>query len=443
MAFVRKRAGRWYVRFVDESGIQVEKATKASTKMEAARLADELERRAERVRLGLDTENVALSFKDLWEQFAPVARAMRSWTSIESRYRLHLEPEFGDRLIHTIRPGDVRAFLARKQTHATPIPNSKRRAKPLSIQSAEHLRVDLSSMFAFAIEELKVLKGENPARAIGKLKVPQRPPKYLTEDQVVALILHVPDQWRGLFAVALYTGLRASELKGLRVADVDLRHRVLTVWFTASGGTTKSSKHRFVPIPDELVPYLRVELGRARSTWLFSRKDGSALTKDLPLPEMTRRALVKAGHVQGYDHHCVSRGKAVGCGLIERRADAARFPCPKCSRFTVAKAVPLDIAFKDLRSTFGTHSAEQTGDLRIVQRALGHQDIETTEKRYAFARDRRFQSALAGLSFARPMPATESKSGLRAPNESKVVHISERATPGDNGENQRRANDAQ
>jgi integrase len=426
MAFVRKRAGKWYVRFVDGSGEPVERVTLATSKTEAARIGLDLERRAERVRLGLDTELVEMTLTDLWTRYEPVARGMRGFKSAEGRWRLHIKPALGSRLLHTIRPGDIKQLLAEKQTKPQASPKRKT-AKPLSAQSAEHIRVLLSSLYTYATDDLKIFRGDNPAREVGKLKVPERPPKYLTEEQVELLLKCVPDRWRGLFAFAVFTGLRAGELRGLRVTDVDLARRLIIVWFTASGGTTKSGKFRFVPIPEALVPYAKLELGRARSSWLFSRKDGSPLTKDLPLPEMLRRALVKAGFVQGFDHLCVTRGKKKGCGLIERRADGARIRCPKCNAISWVKPVPLDVAFKDLRSTFGTHFAEHTGDLRLVQRALGHADLEVTEKRYAFARDRHFRNQAKDFSYsgssARSLPSSEGESEQRQANSGEVIAL--------------------
>ena len=50
-----------------------------------------------------------------------------------------------------------------------------------------------------------------------------------TKEEVSAIIRHAPDRWRALLVVAAFTGLRASELRGLRWADVDLKKRELHV----------------------------------------------------------------------------------------------------------------------------------------------------------------------------------------------------------------------
>jgi integrase len=54
MASVSERGGRWYLRYRDASGKWVRQVSTAETKTAARHLAAELERRAERQRLGLE-----------------------------------------------------------------------------------------------------------------------------------------------------------------------------------------------------------------------------------------------------------------------------------------------------------------------------------------------------------------------------------------------------
>src|SRR5439155_18617840 len=54
MASVFQKKGAWYVRFKDWTGRFKKQVTRAVTKAEAQRLADDLERRAERQRLGME-----------------------------------------------------------------------------------------------------------------------------------------------------------------------------------------------------------------------------------------------------------------------------------------------------------------------------------------------------------------------------------------------------
>src|SRR5262249_30489607 len=96
-------------------------------------------------------------------------------------------------------------------------------------------------------------------RQRGKLKVGVDIP---TPYEIKRLIAHLPDKWRPLLLTAIFTGLRASELRGLRWEDVDLRHAKLHVRQRADryqqmGKPKSESGERTVPPPPMVVNPLR------------------------------------------------------------------------------------------------------------------------------------------------------------------------------------------
>jgi integrase/recombinase XerD len=168
-------------------------------------------------------------------------------------------------------------------------------------------------------------------------------PKYLSIEEVDRL-LGAPDTGtpRGIrdraFIELLYaTGLRVSELVGLRVADVNLEAGFLTT-------KGKGGKERLVPVGDEAVAwltrYLRegrpVLLGRRTSPRLFVNARGGIA--------MTRMGIWKT--LKGY-------GKTIG--LAQRLSPHV------------------------LRHSFATHLLERGADLRAIQVMLGHADLSTTQ----------------------------------------------------------------
>jgi len=423
MAFLRKKRGAWFVRVKDETGAWIERKTTARTKAEAWEIAETLERRAERVRLGLAQGVKEISVQQAYEKhFSPLRSGDPGFSAMDSRFRHHILPGIGKKFVHQVSSDDVLGLLAARARPWKRF-NEKKQAwedRPaLSPQSREHIRVELSSFFTYVIDHLKAFAGPHPVRAVPKVGIPETPPKYLELEEITAALAVVPDRWRGFVATAVCTGLRFSELRRLRVREVDLERRMLTVWHT------KNKKVRYVPVIEELVPYLKVELGRVRSEWLFPRPNGEMLTKDCGALRMFKRALRNAGIVDGYDHVCRTRGKKKGCRQKERRADTARSPCPKCGRLREVVGVPKRFAIKDLRSTAATHVGEQTGDLRIVQRMLGHQDITITEKKYAFAREKylREQTGKVQMGLARREPAESDEAQRNAQKPAEVVRL--------------------
>jgi integrase len=95
-------------------------------------------------------------------------------------------------------------------------------------------------------------------RQKGKLKVGVDIP---APDEIKAIIGAAKGRWRPLFLTAIFTGLRASELRGLRWADVDLKKGELNVTQRADayqeiGAPKSEAGHRTVPLTPKLVRVL-------------------------------------------------------------------------------------------------------------------------------------------------------------------------------------------
>ena len=78
--------------------------------------------------------------------------------------------------------------------------------------------------------------------------------EILTPDEVRRLIELVAPRWRPFLLTAIFTGLRASELRGLRWADVDLAAARLTVAQRADergviGSPKSAASRRAIPLP--------------------------------------------------------------------------------------------------------------------------------------------------------------------------------------------------
>src|SRR5262249_16083208 len=96
-------------------------------------------------------------------------------------------------------------------------------------------------------------------RQRGKLKVGADIP---SPDEIRALIAHLTDRRRPLLLTAIFTGLRTSELFGLRWSDIDLKQAVLHVRQRADrygqiGPPKSAAGERTVPLPPFLVNTLR------------------------------------------------------------------------------------------------------------------------------------------------------------------------------------------
>jgi integrase len=96
-------------------------------------------------------------------------------------------------------------------------------------------------------------------RSRGKLRIGVDIP---SPDEIRAIIAHLGGRWRPLLLTAIFTGLRASELRGLRWADVDLKRNELQVRQRADryqemGALKSEAGERTIPLLPIVVSTLR------------------------------------------------------------------------------------------------------------------------------------------------------------------------------------------
>src|SRR5688500_19537096 len=98
MGSVYKRGSVWWCKYRDEFGrIRRVALRTVNGKMEARRLVDELERAAERRRLGLeDGAPSPMTVEELWKLYdAAVTAQQLSANSTRGRFKLHILPALG------------------------------------------------------------------------------------------------------------------------------------------------------------------------------------------------------------------------------------------------------------------------------------------------------------------------------------------------------------
>lgn len=386
--YEKKNSPFWWMDLLSESGERVNKSTgiligdspreRRNSGNAAQAYADEEERNAKLRREGkLEPElNGNVLFEALAAKYMRESAArLESCASTASRLK-HLVRYFTGRTVLGITTGDTEAYCTHRLTVLPPVPAGWKRAKMASPSTVEHERALLRRIMNFARAHNMIRT--NPVTAATEVDVPEAPIRYLELEQVQRLIAHAPEQWRSVIAVALYCGLRKGEVFALHVRNVDLARGVINVERSHARNTTKGGKPRVVPIPPELLPILKMELGRVRSVFLFPGPKGERRSKNTKTEEKIRQAAVAAGLVEGFDHLC-RRASGGRCSFeTERRADDAPSKCPKCGMRLWVRANPIDIQFKDTRSTYATHAYEATGDYRFVQDTLGHWDDRIT-----------------------------------------------------------------
>jgi len=201
----------------------------------------------------------------------------------------------------------------------------------------------LRRFYRWAQREGKV--PEDPTVRLLSPKQPLRVPKVLSEAQVDAL-LAAPDiqtplgvRDRTMLELLYASGLRVSELVGLKVYQVALQEGVLNV-------LGKGQKERLVPFGEVAGDWLQRYLGQARAEILKGQAQEALF--------VTQRGS-RVGQAMS---------RVMFWSLIKRYALSADIKSP--------------ISPHTLRHAFATHLLNHGADLRAVQMLLGHADISTT-----------------------------------------------------------------
>lgn len=168
----------------------------------------------------------------------------------------------------------------------------------ITAKTAKHIWSELTSGIREALssndDSLRVLV-EDPLRGVQPPRVgnDDRDQAALYPDEVVQLLAceDVPLSRRRVYAVAIYTGMRRSELARLRASDVDFEHGLITV----RGKKTTAAK-RQVPIEPALRPLLQVLCHERKVGPLLDapRADGKGGASDLTKKDLERAKLSRA-----------------------------------------------------------------------------------------------------------------------------------------------------
>jgi integrase len=192
--------------------------------------------------------------------------------SAGSHLNSHILPYLGKLRLDAIGVENQQAFV----THL---------ADQVSYKSVLNILSTLSSMLTTAKNWGYVCEGVDQHKLVLPGQGIRKDVACFTADQVRNILRIAENPWLLMFACAALLGLRAGEILGLRVEDVDLQNRTLNVRQAAWRGNLQTAKNtaseNALPIPLALEGFFREYL----KTWkpnplglLFCNRNGRAYT---------------------------------------------------------------------------------------------------------------------------------------------------------------------
>ncbi|MBI5493951.1 MAG: site-specific integrase [Deltaproteobacteria bacterium] len=327
---------KWRARWLDVEGRR--RCAVFLSHADAAAYERERKSEAEQIRRGLRPAPVPEhSFDELCDYWLTHrASRKRSAKDDESIIRRHLRPTFG-----ALRVADA-SWVERYDAFASTFAATPKTLHNVATLLVSMLRCATDLGWIARCPSIRKPRIVRDATDFRYLRTPEEIGRFLR-----AARNEGPDVFT-LYMAAVYTGMRAGELAGLRWEDIDLSRRLVTVQ-RSFGGPTKAGYVRYVPLVDALLPHLQAWRLQCPGDLVFPSKTGTML---LPSARIFQDVLQRVLRTAGFP-------------------DATRSGKP-CAYVT----------FHDLRHTFASHWMMSGGDIFKLQRIGGWKSFAMVQ-RYA------------------------------------------------------------
>jgi len=263
----------------------------------------------------------------------------------------HIIPALGKILLTQLRPGAIQKYLSDKLSSGRLDGDGG-----LSAQTVRHHHRTLHDALQLAVKQ--GLLARNPADAVTVPHVEKTEMHTLDEEGVHIFLEASKTEYYALFFLALYTGMRRSELLGLRWIDIDLDlcelsvnrslHHLQNGTFVFRQPKTAKSR-RLIALTPSTVIVLREHKERQRATQLLL---GATFAEDSMVfchPSGTPLLPSTVSHAWG----------------------------------KLAKRLHLKVRLHDARHTHASLLLKQGVSIKVIQERLGHSSINITMDTYA------------------------------------------------------------
>ena len=274
----------------------------------------------------------------------------------------HINPSIGDIRLRDLQPHHVQAFVNKLE-------RSAHGNKPLSYKTKKNIHGCLSAALECAVK-MKYIK-DNPATgckiphpAVEDVEIMEIKP--LEGEQITAFLQAIRgNRFEPIFQLALFTGMRLSEILGLQWQRVDFTKNEIKI-------SKQLSLQRKAGDTRQLAP---TKTRKART--IIATQDAMDVLKEVQKKQ--RMARLKAGAAWGNADNLVFTdeiGNSLPHSSIEHQF----------KRIVTGMGLP-ERRFHDLRHTFATQALKAGVDFKTLQSSMGHSTLAMTMQVYAHVLD--------------------------------------------------------
>lgn len=435
------RGGRWQVQATGPDGKRRWYDLPASIGREQGDLAKAVGQRvAEGIRRGdvVPTEReetVSEWYADYYKAAAIGAvgrknrgRPQSSVDDRRARFRSWIEPVIGTKAMGAVTSADLRrvvqkldeAIRTRAAFYAEGGTAEGGRKPGLSAKTAQNVWSECTNGFAEAVssklDELRVLEVNPAIGVLPPATADDREQAALFPTEVVQLLAceAIPVSRRRCYAVAIYTGMRRSELARLEAADVDFIHALIKV-----RGTKTTAAKRTIQIEPSLRTLLETLADERPHGPLLDvpRADGKGGAADLMRKDLRRAGLTRADlfrddaeHMpftfHGLRHTCITHWVVAGRDQVYLLTAGGHTDVEMTKRYLAAAS--------SLSATFGQPHPALPGVLAIAQ--ISPKSPETLSGTLTFPRQIATPAGIEGEPTAPETPSNAANRSQQAPS---------------------------
>ena len=253
--------------------------------------------------------------KNVLTEFKPSSQA-----SFSSQLRVHFLPYFGPYLMKDIQWQTVQTFIATRAAGA---------------KTRKNLIFTLKLIWSSARAGGWV--AHNPFEDLKLPKVVPPPPLLYTAEEAKLIIANAEGQYKTLFWIAAETGLRAGELAGLRIENLQLDEQFIRVTHSIWGGRLQEPKSKNAKRSITITPQLTEHIRSFLSVWkpnelnlLFCSHTGKPIDsgniRRCNLDPVCKKVNIRTKGLNAFRHCCASMMDQAGTPLKVRQERLGHAP---------------------------------------------------------------------------------------------------------------------
>lgn len=350
IGITQRKDGRYSAKFKSKSGKRVEKYFDKI--QEARKWLAEAKYEDEHGNIGCSTDMTVDAWFEYW--ISEIKGNTVRWKTIrnhQDRYNKNIREIIGNMIISEVRPMHCQNIINIMNDNG------------YSSGTMEMAKQTMSAMFSDALEN-KIITTNPVSKSVKIPKKSKKDVKFLTleeQEKFLSAAKNNVNYWHFIFV--LQTGLRASELRGLKWGDIDLENRIIHVRRNAD--------------------YNLVE-----KKFAYGELKTSSGKRDIPITNTAFDAIMAMKKSrESINRKVISIEFADSVFLNTKGSLTYSANYGKCLKRICSKAGIKNISMHTLRHTFATRCIESGMKPKTLQKILGHAKISMTMDLYVHVTD--------------------------------------------------------